>query len=109
MKTSAHNPPPLAWVDSFVDSTSRALDQQIFYTLEPTVNPLVFTIRLRWEQGVSGKLVMGVWNLLQIWIHKNNCETYGKVNTGSTSLAAHIVTKMRLGPPKDENPFGIRR
>jgi hypothetical protein len=99
-------PPPLRWFDSFAGSTGRALGQGISHSVQVSVNPLVYKVKLKWPEPVDGKIINGIWNLLQIWTVKNDCVTDGQVDTSSVSLKATIIVKRRLGPPKDVVPWG---
>lgn len=98
-------PPPLAWLRAFSDSTSRALDQRIIFELLPSVNPLVYKLRLRWPEPVNGKLKNGIWNLFQIWAWKNDCVPQGHVDTSNYGMTIELIIKRRLGAPKEELPW----
>jgi hypothetical protein len=98
-------PPPLAWIPSFVSSTSRAIDQQMVYDLKPTVNPLVYSLKLSWTTALSGKLINGVWNLFEKWATHNDVTTNGKVDTDPRSMTIGVVIKRRFGNPKDSAPW----
>lgn len=89
----------------FVASTSRALGQPINYDLRASVNPLVYTVRLRWQDPIPGKLRLGIWNLFQFWAHKNDAVPEGKVEAGDRSMFLSIGTKRRLGEDKNEVPW----
>ena len=98
-------PPPLAWLRPFCESTGRALDQPIVFELVPTVNPLVYVLRLRWLQPITNKLKAGVWNLFQIWAWKNDSVPQGKVDTSDTRMSISVVIKRRFGPQKEVLPW----
>jgi hypothetical protein len=91
-------------LSEFAESTSRALGQQIIYDLRASVNPLVYTLRVKWQDPVNGKVKNDIWNLFQIWAHKNDAVPEGKVEAGDTALFISIGTKRRLGPDKNEKP-----
>lgn len=99
-------PPPLRWLESFRQSSERALGQEIIVDVEPTINPLVHRVSIRWSEPLNGNLVMHTWNLLQEWAAKNDCAFDGHTekDKGFTYLRVKVVTKRRLGPPKDIAP-----
>lgn len=76
------------------------------HELKGSVNPLVYTIKLRWPQAVSGKISMNIWNLFEIWAAKNDVVPQGKVlqEHEGKELLISLATKRRLGPPKIEEP-----
>ena len=74
------------------------------FDVRPTVNPLVYIVRVSWTERVPGNITLQVWNLLQKWLVKNDCSPNGNVDTQSTSIAVQVAIKRRLGNPKDESP-----
>jgi hypothetical protein len=75
------------------------------YDLRSSVNPLIYIVRVRWLEPVSGKVKNDIWNLFQIWAHKNDAVPEGKVEAGDTALFISVGTKRRLGPAKEEKPW----
>lgn len=98
-------PPPLAWVDGFIQSVQGAIGSGVKYDTSTTVNPLVFKIRIRFQEKVSGKNMMLIWNLFQGYAAKNDSVPQGKVAEGEFKLVAEIIIKRRLGPPRDRHPL----
>lgn len=66
----------------------------------------MYNIKIKWGDPVSGKLIGLMWNLLEIWAVKNDCVLDGKVDTHPDSLSTNLITKRRLGPPRDVTPWG---
>lgn len=97
-------PPPLAWLDGFVRSIEGATGSRIVWSLTPTINPLVHKVRFFFPEPISGKSLMLVWNLFQMYAAKNDCVPQGK-RSEEKALFAEIVTKRRLGPPRNEHPL----
>ncbi len=97
--------PPLEWVEGFVRSLNGALGTNTLYTLSKTVNPLVYKIKLKFQEQISGRNKMLVWNLLQMYASKNDCIPQGKVSDKDTELVADIAIKRRLGPSKNAHPL----
>jgi hypothetical protein len=100
-------PPPLAWLESFVGSLGRALGQKMGFESSSTVNPLVYKVRLRWEDPLSPTTANLLWNHLQGWAAMNECIPTGKVSLegpGDTVLylEASIIIKRRLGAPRND-------
>lgn len=93
------------WIPAFVGSIERAIGQNVTYKLDSTVNPLVYKIQLSWKEPTGAKIAGGVWNLFEKWVSKNDADTSGGVEIGPTGMAMHLVTKRRLGPPKDSVPW----
>ena len=81
------------------------MDQNLSYSLKPSVNPLMYSLKVSWATPVSGEILGGVWNLLQIWITKNDAISVGTVSTTPTSMALTIGIKRRLGSPKNACPW----
>lgn len=98
-------PPPLAWIDGFVLSLGRALGQRVEYTLEGTSpSPLVFHVRLKFSEKVSGKNMLLAWNLFQMYATKNDSVPQGKA-AEPNSLLAEVAIKRRLGPVRNRHPL----
>lgn len=97
-------PPPLAWVSSFCASTGGALGQQMVYDVKPTVNPLVYKLKVEWPEDVKSSIGLQIWNLLQKWVVTNDCVSNGSVDLKPTSLRVDIIVKRRNGNPKDVSP-----
>ncbi len=96
--------PTLEWVNGFVLSITRATGVTVTSHIEKTVNPLVFRVRLRFAEPLSGKSMMLVWNLFQMYAKKNESIPQGKKPEKSLELVAEVVVKRRLGPARNENP-----
>lgn len=107
-------PPGLAWINSFALSTGLALDQRIATSVQSTVNPLVYTISMRWGEPISTKSALLVWNLFQKWAARNKTTPQGDVGVeevrtpANQSLVQGLLVKVhlreRLGLPRDEWP-----
>jgi len=89
----------------FVGSAGRALGQSITFNLGPTVNPLVYKLKLSWSEPVGGKLSTNIWNVLQGWIAKNEAVSDGKVENTPTTLQVSIGIRRRFGVPKRVAPW----
>jgi hypothetical protein len=98
-------PPPLQWLPAFSESVGRAVGQDVTLRLEPTVNPLVYTLKLSWKEPLGGKIVGGVWNLFEKWAVKNDAATSGGVEVSTTGMRMSVVAKRRNGPSKNETPW----
>jgi hypothetical protein len=99
-------PPPLAWIPSFAASVQHATGSTITYDIQKTVNPLVLRVTIGFQERVSGKSVMLVWNLFQMFAASNDCIMKGKKMDAGHQLVAEIVTKQRLGIPRNTHPVG---
>jgi hypothetical protein len=108
-------PPGLAWLNSFSISTGAALDQGIVAEVYSTVNPLVYTVRVRWPESISMKNAVMVWNLLQKWAAANKTTPDGRVDfvqeiitttreVRIRGFSVDIHIRERLGHPKNEYP-----
>jgi hypothetical protein len=98
-------PPPLAWLDGFIHSIGGALGQRVIYNVESTVNPLLFRAHIKFSEKVSGKNLMLVWNLFQMYAAKNGSVPKGKASESEYSLTAEVVIKRRLGLPRKKHPL----
>lgn len=76
----------------------------MLFDVRPTVNPLLYTIKLTWSERVSGLISNQVWNLLQMWLTTNECVPNGNVSSEDTSLTVIVIVKRRMGNPKNESP-----
>ena len=81
------------------------MGQGVSHSFQPSVNPLVYIVKLSWTEPVSGKIINNVWNLLQGWAAKNDCVPEGDVETTPTSLVTKVIVKRRMGPPRDDSPW----
>lgn len=100
-------PPPLAWIPSLMHSLEGAMGHHPIYSVTPTINPLVYKLRIYFTGTVSGSTAMQVWNLFQMFAAKNDCVAQGKRGEGEDRvLFAEVVMKQRLGLPKSEHPAG---
>lgn len=97
--------PPLAWFDGFIKSIGGAIGASPQWNLTTTVNPLVFRVRIYFPERVSGRNLVLIWNLFQMYAAKNNCVPQGKSSNSDRVLSAEIVTKQRLGLPQNEHPL----
>jgi len=98
-------PPPLAWVDGFIHSIQGALGQQVRHEVKSTVNPLVYRIRVDFPEKISGKNLMLVWNLFQMYAAKNDGVPQGKAADTERCLVADVIIKRRLGLPRKKHPL----
>lgn len=80
------------------------MGQEMFFVVEPTVNPLVYKVNLSWLEPVDGSIALQVWNLLQKWMTTNDCVPYGTLSSGTTSIAAQVIVKRRFGDLKNSSP-----
>lgn len=108
-------PPGLAWLKLFCDSTGLALDQPISTDVHPSVNPLVYTVSVRWPEPIPMKQAVQVWNIFQKWAGKNGTMPSGRVEMEEVvqpftkedmvkgfRTDAHL--RERLGHPKIKHP-----
>lgn len=98
--------PPLAWLPSFAFSLGGALGTSINYTIEQTINPLIYAVKFTFGEPISGKRMMLVWNLYQQYAAKNEAFPQGKVEVEGKSMTTTLGIKRRLGAPRDEHPLG---
>lgn len=109
------SPPGLAWLESFRHSTGAALDQGIITRVHPSVNPLVYRVRVDLQEPVKPETGLQIWNLFQQWAAKNGCTPSGRVEmrevphpasgeSFSFGFSVDVHLKERLGFPKDEYP-----
>lgn len=73
-------------------------------SVHETVNPLVFTVYLKTQAKLPGKLKLGVWNLLQQWATRNDCPLQGRDVMKSDGWDFNVIVKRRYGPPRSESP-----
>jgi len=108
-------PPSLVWVESFTTSTGAALGQKLIARVYPTVNPLIYRIRLDFYEPVKLDAASQIWNLFQKWAAANECTPSGRVEmrnlpspvTGELynfGFQVEVHLKERLGPPRDVHP-----
>jgi hypothetical protein len=97
--------PPLAWFGGFIRSIEGAIGMTVQWHLSRTVNPLVFKIRIYFPERVSGRNLMLIWNLFQMYAARNNCVPQGRSSNSDKALSAEIITKQRLGLPQNEHPL----
>ena len=107
-------PPGLAWLNSFCLSTGAALDQRMVADVKKSVNPLVYTVSVRWPDPIVMRSAVMVWNLFQKWAARNKSTPQGNVEFDEVrTLAAQplirgmLVTvhlRDRLGLPRDDPP-----
>lgn len=98
-------PPPLAWLPGFAHSMSGAMGCSVEINLETTVNPLVYKVKARFGEALTGQQLMLVWNLFQKYAAKNDCVPQGKTSGSSKELSFLVATKRRTGPTRDEHPM----
>lgn len=98
-------PPSLAWVASFINSVQGAVDRKVRYEISGTVNPLVYKIRIDFPEKISGKNLMLVWNLFQMYAATNDCVPQGKAADGDHRLVTEVITKRRRVFPKNKHPM----
>lgn|SRR5688572_22458618 len=98
-------PPALAWLDGFMHSVSGALGQRVVYNVDSTINPLLFRVRIKFSEKVSGKNLMLVWNLFQMYAAHNDSVPKGKAAESEFSLLAEVIIKRRLGLPRKKHPL----
>jgi hypothetical protein len=100
-------PPPLAWLESFRASVSRALGDELTLSVVVSVNPLVYLVYLGGCPSTTpGELKLSVWNLLQRWAVKNDCPLQGKDIMSEDGWRFEVIVKRRFGPARDTNPMG---
>ncbi len=92
------------WLKEFAASTGRAFGQAITYELRPTVNPLVYNIKLKWRDPINGKLKSNIWNLFEIWAYKNDSVPQGRAEMNDCEVRFSIAIKQRFGVDKDILP-----
>jgi hypothetical protein len=98
-------PPSLQWVPRFARSVESAVGSGIRWELAKTVNPLVYTVRIGFNEQMSGKNVMHIWNLFQMFAASNDCVMKGKKMDAGWNLIAEVGMKERLGHPKKKHPL----
>lgn len=100
-------PPSLSWVKSFCDSLSTAMGQTIPYYCTPTINPLIYKIRIDFRPEIVSKNKLLAWNMFQEFCSKNDCIAKNEtLENSNTYWALEVMTKRRLGPIRDEHPLG---
>ena len=97
-------PPPLRWVESFLESIGQAIGSGVEVEIEKTVNPLVFNIKVTFGELIAGPRMMHIWNIFQQYASKNDTLPQGKVSISPRTMAIQVVVKRRLGPPRNEKP-----
>lgn len=99
-------PPPLAWIDGFIHSVQGALSQKVSYEVgNSEVNPLVYRIQVKFSERVSGKNLLLVWNLFQMYGTRNDSVIQGKPSDSEYKITAEVSVKRRLGPPRKKHPL----
>ena len=78
---------------------------ELTYELRASTTPLLFTLHVHWPEPLSPKLYMGVWNLFQIWAHKNGSVPQGSPIHAPYSMSIALATKRRLGVPRNDHPM----
>ncbi len=97
-------PPALRWIDGYVLSVSQATNTVVQAQISSTVNPLVFRVKIKFSEPLSGKNMMLVWNLFQMYATRNESVPKGRKPDGALELQAEIIVKRRLGPAMNDNP-----
>lgn len=99
-------PPPLAWIDGFIHSVQGALSQKVTYDISGSeVNPLVYKIHIKFSEKISGKNMLLVWNLFQMYGTRNDSVVQGKNSESEYKIVAEVGIKRRLGPPRKKHPL----
>jgi len=98
-------PPPLAWLPGFANSLSGAIDTPLQIECTQSVNPLVYIVKFRFGENVTGKRMMLVWNLYQQYAAKNDAVPQGKVESEGKTLTTSIIIKRKRGLPRNEHPL----
>ena len=96
--------PPLEWISGFTASISRAIGSTVSARVDTTVNPLIFRVRVLFSEPLSGRNMMLVWNLFQMYAVKNDSVPHGKKAQAPQELVAEVIVKRRLGSPRSVNP-----
>lgn len=78
---------------------------QLSYEVRSTRTPLEFVIHIQWPEPLHPKMYVGVWNLFQIWAHKNDAPPQGTPIHAPYSMSVSVATKRRLGVPRDAHPM----
>jgi hypothetical protein len=76
----------------------------VTYHLKPSVNPLVYTVVLKFSAPQDGKYTSQIWNLVQMYASRNDAVPEG-VESSATEMKISIGMKRRLGPPKKNEPW----
>jgi hypothetical protein len=97
-------PPPLAWIPNFALSMSRALGCKVEYTLNSSVNALMYKLSFFLSEPQNNKTMLAVWNALQQYAAKNDAVLSDKATLIATGLLTTISMRRRLGLPMDEVP-----
>lgn len=97
--------PALTWIGSFVRSAVGALGSSIKFEVTSTVNPLVFRVRLIFGERISGKNLLLVWNLFQMYATRNDSVAAGKSSSNDRELLTEVIIKRRLGPVRNSHPL----
>ena len=97
-------PPPLAWIPSFSESLSRALEEGVSARVDATVNPLVYQIVLVFQRRVEDRNMMLIWNLFQKYATANKCHPYGKLEKLGFNLTIKVSLERRNGFPSNTLP-----
>lgn len=97
--------PALAWVPGLAGSLGRALGCTVEHETQPTVNQLVYTIVLRFGQEQDGKTRMRIWNLIQLYMAKNEAFPQGTPSIEPSKISLKVGVKTRRGPARDDAPW----
>lgn len=97
-------PPPLQWIPSVTDSMSRALGCGAVYHLKATVNPLVYTVTFEFSETQSPKMMMRLWNIIQMYAYRNEATCEGMNHKDGKKLIVAIGMRRRFGEAKDLVP-----
>jgi hypothetical protein len=83
---------------------ARALDCSVSYHTQPTVNPLVYAVKITFGENPSSKNRVLLWNLIQKYASKNEAILQGRVRYENSALYFDVGVKYRLGWAKDVDP-----
>ena len=98
-------PAPIAWLELFGQSIYSATDETVDIEISPTINPLVYKLRLDLSK-LSGRSRLLVWNILQIFASVNDCVIpLNSLEDSRESWVLELVTKRRLGPKRNTHPL----
>lgn len=97
--------PALAWVPSLAGSLSRALGCAVEHATQVGVNPLLHTIVFKFGQEQDGKARMQIWNLIQLYMTKNDAFPQGSPSLEPSKFVIKVGVKTRRGPARDDAPW----
>lgn len=100
--------PQLQWLESFCHSLSGATGSGCTYTIDSTVNPLIYKVELLFSESIPGSQVMNVWNMFQKFSYANDAVPHGKlqISNFNKKIIINVIVKRKSRIDKDNHPLG---